>query len=68
MPTNCLTIFFTHGVPNTPQVKPTDDNIEAYFTQHVSNVTLCRCQIYSAPAPGTGIIDMISDTDILKTR
>jgi hypothetical protein len=44
-----LTIFLTHGVPNrnTPQVKPTEDNCEAYFTQHVSNVTLCRCQIYS---------------------
>jgi hypothetical protein len=37
----------THGVPNTPQVKPTEDNCEAFFTQHVSNVTLCRCQIYS---------------------
>jgi hypothetical protein len=43
----CLTIFLTHGVPNTPQVKPTEDNCEVYFTQHVSNVTLCRCQIYS---------------------
>jgi hypothetical protein len=43
----CLTIFLTHGVPNTPQVKRTEDNCEAYFTQHVSNVTLCRCQIYS---------------------
>jgi hypothetical protein len=43
----CLTIFLAHGVPNTPQVKPTEDNCEAYFTQHVSNVTLCRCQIYS---------------------
>jgi hypothetical protein len=40
-------IFLTHGVPNTPQVKPTEDNCGAYFTQHVSNVTLCRCQIYS---------------------
>jgi hypothetical protein len=40
--------FFTHGVPNTPEVKPTEDNCEAYFTQHVSNVTLGRCQIYSA--------------------
>jgi hypothetical protein len=39
--------FLTHSVPNTPQVKPTEDNCEAYFTQHVSNVTLCRCQIYS---------------------
>jgi hypothetical protein len=45
----CLTIFLTHGVPKTPQVKPTEDNCEAYFTQHVSNVTLCRCQIYSEP-------------------
>jgi hypothetical protein len=46
----CLTIFLTHGVPNTPQVKPTEDNCEAYFAhaQHVLNVTLCRCQIYSA--------------------
>jgi hypothetical protein len=44
----CLTIFLTHGVPNTPQVKPIEDNCEAYFTQHVSNVTWCRCQIYSA--------------------
>jgi hypothetical protein len=43
----CLKIFLTLGVPNTPQVKPTEDNCEAYFTQHVSNVTLCRCQIYS---------------------
>jgi hypothetical protein len=43
----CLTIFLTHGVPNTPQVKPAEDNCEAYFTQHVSNVTLCGCQIYS---------------------
>jgi hypothetical protein len=42
----CLTIFLTHGVPNT-QVKPTEDNCEAYFTQHVSNVTLCQYQIYS---------------------
>jgi hypothetical protein len=33
----CLTIFLTHGVPNTPQVKPTEDNCEAYFTQRVSN-------------------------------
>jgi hypothetical protein len=40
-----LAIFFTHGVPNTPQVKPTEDNWQAYFTQHASNVTLCRCQI-----------------------
>jgi hypothetical protein len=40
--------FFTHGVPNTPQMKPTEDNRESYFKQHVSNVTLCRCQIYSA--------------------
>jgi hypothetical protein len=31
----CLTIFLTHGVPNTPQVKPTEDNCEAYFTQRV---------------------------------
>jgi hypothetical protein len=38
--------FLTHGVPNTPQVKPTEDNCEAYFT-HMSNVTLCRFQIYS---------------------
>jgi hypothetical protein len=30
-------------VPNTPQVKPTEDNCEAYFTQHVANVALCRC-------------------------
>jgi hypothetical protein len=44
----CLIIFLTHDVPNTPQVKPTKDNCEAYLTQHVSNVTLCRCQIYSA--------------------
>jgi hypothetical protein len=36
----CLTVFWTHGVPNTPQVKPTEDNCEAYFTQNVSNVTL----------------------------
>jgi hypothetical protein len=43
----CLTIFLTHGVPNTTQVKPTEDDCEAYFTQHVLNVTLCRCQIYS---------------------
>jgi hypothetical protein len=43
----CLTIFLTHGVPNTPQVKQTEYNCEAYFTQHVSNVTLCRGQIYS---------------------
>jgi hypothetical protein len=46
----CLTIFLTHGVPKTPQVKLTEDNCEAYFTQyilHVSNATLCRCQIYS---------------------
>jgi hypothetical protein len=42
--------FLTHGVPNTPQVKPKEDTCEAYFTQHVSNVTLCRCQIYSASA------------------
>jgi hypothetical protein len=35
----CLTIFLTHGVPNTPQVKPTEDNCEANFAQHVSNVT-----------------------------
>jgi hypothetical protein len=42
----CLTIFLTHGVPYTLDVKPTEDNCEAYFTQHVSNVTLCRCQIY----------------------
>jgi hypothetical protein len=28
----CLTIFFlTHGVPNAPQVKLTEDNCEAYF-------------------------------------
>jgi hypothetical protein len=46
----CLAIFFTHGVPNTPQLKPTEDDCEAYFTQHVSNVTLCQCQIYGAPA------------------
>jgi hypothetical protein len=39
--------FLTHGVPNTPQVKPTEDNCQAYFRKHVSNVTLCRCQIYS---------------------
>jgi hypothetical protein len=39
--------FLTHGVPNTPQLKPTEDNCEEYFTPHVSNVTLCRCQIYS---------------------
>jgi hypothetical protein len=44
----CLTILLAHGVLNTPQVKPTEDNCEAYFTQRVSNVTLCRCQIYSA--------------------
>jgi hypothetical protein len=44
----CLLHFFTHGVPNTHQVKSTEDYCEAYFTQHVSNVTLCRCQIYSA--------------------
>jgi hypothetical protein len=31
----CLTIFLTHGVPNTPQVKPIEDNFEAYFTQRV---------------------------------
>jgi hypothetical protein len=43
----CLTIFLTHGLPNTSQVKQTEDNCEAYVTQHVSNVTLCRCQIYS---------------------
>jgi hypothetical protein len=43
--------FFTHGVQNTPQVKPTEDNCEAYFTQHVSNVILCRCQIYSVAGP-----------------
>jgi hypothetical protein len=43
----CLTIFLTYGVPNTPQVRPTEDNCEAYFTQHVSNVTLCRRQIYT---------------------
>jgi hypothetical protein len=42
-----MSSFLTHGVPNTPQVKPTEDTCEAYFTQHVSNVTLCRCQIYS---------------------
>jgi hypothetical protein len=39
--------FLTQGVPNTPQVKPTEVNYEAYFTQHVSNATLCRCQIDS---------------------
>jgi hypothetical protein len=39
-----LTIFLTHGVPNTSQVKPTEDIYEAYFTQHL---TLCQCQIYS---------------------
>jgi hypothetical protein len=46
----CLTIFLAHVVPNTvrpPQVKPTEDNCEAYFTQHLANVTLSRCQIYS---------------------
>jgi hypothetical protein len=45
----CLSIFLTHGVPNTgtSQVKQTEYNCEAYFTQHVSNVTLWRCQIYS---------------------
>jgi hypothetical protein len=43
----CLTIFFTHGVPNTSQEKPPEDNFEAYFTQYVSKVTLCRCHIYS---------------------
>jgi hypothetical protein len=42
-----LNTFLTHDVPNTPQVKPTEDNCEVYFTQHVSTVTLCRCQIYS---------------------
>jgi hypothetical protein len=42
--------FLTHGAPNMPQVKPTEDNCEAYFTQHVSNVTLCQCQIYSVHA------------------
>jgi hypothetical protein len=43
----CLTIFLTNCVPNTPQVKITEDNCDAYFTQHVPNVTLCWCQIYS---------------------
>jgi hypothetical protein len=23
--------FFTHGEPNTPQVKPTEDNCEAFL-------------------------------------
>jgi hypothetical protein len=51
----CLTIFLTHGVPNTPQVKPTEDNCEANCTQHVSNVTLGRFQIYSVGPPADRI-------------
>jgi hypothetical protein len=46
--------FLTHGVPITPQVNATEDNCEAHFTQHVSNVTLCRCQIYSAEVTNFG--------------
>jgi hypothetical protein len=49
----------THNVTKLPQVKdnnasqfflvkPTEDICEAYFAQHVLNVTLRRCQIYSA--------------------
>jgi hypothetical protein len=49
----CLEIFLTHGVSNTPQVTPTEDNCEAYLTQHVSNVTLCQCQIYSVSVSAT---------------
>jgi hypothetical protein len=52
----CLTIFLTHGVPNTRQVKPTEDICEVYFTQHVSNVTLCRCQIYSVETLSSNFI------------
>jgi hypothetical protein len=54
--------FLTHGVPNTPQVNLTEDNCEAYFTQHVSNVTLCRCQIYSV----VGSVPCSLNTKVLK--
>jgi hypothetical protein len=54
----CLTNFSTHSVPNTTQVKRTEDNCEANFTQHVSRVTLCRCQIYSVSLHSVVSLDM----------
>jgi hypothetical protein len=66
----CLTIFWAHGAPNTPEVKPTEDNCEAYFTQHVSNsnVTLCRCQMFSVAPRNISVIKSHLTTKILHNK
>jgi hypothetical protein len=39
--------FLTHGVPNTPQVKPTEDNCEAYSTVYYT--TCVKCDFVPVP-------------------